>query len=176
MIVSVDSVPVWKLAVSEAVIVPAGDQFAAVDQFLFAPPPVHVNVSAHDGEAATTQIAAIAARIVFVPILISFLVFVEDWVCAIIRGVVSDAVSCHHAGIICDLPFNVVGFPKKMGGMIAHPSVVRQSPRAAFSGRELPYADGKLRVSPAAVPTAIERLFDALAFSSSENVRFSSRS
>ena len=73
MTVSVDSVPDWKLAVSEEVIVPAGDQFAAVDQFLFAPPPVHVNVSAHDGETAATQIAAaIAARIIFVSMFLPF--------------------------------------------------------------------------------------------------------
>ncbi len=52
--------------------------------------------------------------------------------CVVIRGVVSDAVLCLHNGVICDLPFNVVGLPKKMGGMIAHPSVVCQSPHAAF--------------------------------------------
>ena len=62
MIVSDESVPVLKLAVSEAVIVPAGNQFAAVDQFLFAPPPVHVNVSAHDG-VVMTQMAMVAANI-----------------------------------------------------------------------------------------------------------------
>ena len=29
--------------------------------------------------------------------------------CVVIRGVVSDAVPCLHNGVICDLPFNVVG-------------------------------------------------------------------
>ena len=53
--------------------------------------------------------------------------------CVVIRGVVSDAVPCLHTGVLCDLPFNVVGLPKKMGGMIAHPSAICQSPRAAFS-------------------------------------------
>ena len=62
------------------------------------------------------------------------------------RGIVSNAVPCLFNGVICDLPFNIVGLPKKMGGMIAHPAMIRQSPRAAFSRRELPYADGKLRV------------------------------
>ena len=52
--------------------------------------------------------------------------------CVVIRGVVSDAVPCLLTGVICDLPFNVVGLPKKMGGMIAHPSMICQSPRAAF--------------------------------------------
>ena len=33
------------------------------------------------------------------------------------RGVVSDAVPCLFNGVICDLPFNVVGLPKKMGSM-----------------------------------------------------------
>ena len=53
--------------------------------------------------------------------------------CVVIRGVVSDAVPCLHTGVLCDLPFNVVGLPKKMGSMIAHPSMICQSPRAAFS-------------------------------------------
>ena len=35
-------------------------------------------------------------------------------------------------GAICDLPFNVVGLPKKMGGMLAHPSAIRQSPDGFF--------------------------------------------
>ena len=52
--------------------------------------------------------------------------------CVVIRGVVSDAVPCLHTGVLCDLPFNVVDLPKKMSGMIAHPSEVRQSPRAAL--------------------------------------------
>ena len=52
--------------------------------------------------------------------------------CVVIRGVVSDAVPCLLNGVICDLPFNVVGLPKKMGSMIAHPSMICQSPRAAF--------------------------------------------
>ena len=50
----------------------------------------------------------------------------------VIRGVVSDAVPCLHTGVICDLPFNVVGLPKKMGGIIAHPSMICQSPRRLF--------------------------------------------
>ena len=70
MIVSVDSVPVWKLAVSEAVIVPDGDQFAAVDQFLFAPPPVHVNVSAHDGDTAAVTHNATTAILFLVRIFV----------------------------------------------------------------------------------------------------------
>ena len=41
--------------------------------------------------------------------------------CVVIRGVVSDAVPCLRNGVICDLPFNVVGLPKKISGMIAHP-------------------------------------------------------
>ena len=53
----------------------------------------------------------------------------------VIRGVVSDAVPCLHNGVICDLPFNVVGLPKKMGGMIAHHSMICQFPRAAFSAQ-----------------------------------------
>ena len=53
--------------------------------------------------------------------------------CVVIRGVVSDAVSCLFNGVLCDLPFNVVGLPKKMGGIIAHPSMICQSPHAAFS-------------------------------------------
>ena len=52
--------------------------------------------------------------------------------CVVIRGVVSDAVLCLFNGVICDLPFNVVGLPKGMGGMIAHPSAICQSPGAAF--------------------------------------------
>ena len=56
MIVSEDSVPVWKLAVSEAVIDCAGDQFAVVDHFLFAPPPVHVSVSAFRTPAANNLV------------------------------------------------------------------------------------------------------------------------
>ena len=49
--------------------------------------------------------------------------------CVVIRGVVPDAVPCLFNGVICDLPFNVGGLPKKMGGIIAHPSAIRQSPR-----------------------------------------------
>ena len=52
--------------------------------------------------------------------------------CVVIRGVVSDAVPCLFNGVICDLPFNVVGLPKKMGGIIAHPSMICQSPHAAL--------------------------------------------
>ena len=48
--------------------------------------------------------------------------------CVVIRGVVSDAVPCLLNGVICDLPFNVVGLPKKMGGIIAHPSMICQFP------------------------------------------------
>ena len=33
--------------------------------------------------------------------------------CVVIRGVVSDAVSCLFNGVICDLPFNVVGLPNR---------------------------------------------------------------
>ena len=44
--------------------------------------------------------------------------------CVVIRGVVSDDVPCLLNGVICDLPFNVVGLPKKMGGIIAHPSMI----------------------------------------------------
>ena len=56
--------------------------------------------------------------------------------CMVIRGVVSDAVPCLFNGVICDLPFNVVGLPKKMGGIIAHPSMICQSPRGGvFCGR-----------------------------------------
>ena len=54
--------------------------------------------------------------------------------CVVIRGVVSDAVSCLFNGVICDLPFNVVGPPKKTGGMIAHPSAIRQSPGGVLQG------------------------------------------
>ena len=50
----------------------------------------------------------------------------------VIRGVVSDAVPCLLTGVICNLPFNVVGLPKKMDGMIAHHSMICQSPHAAF--------------------------------------------
>ena len=50
--------------------------------------------------------------------------------CVVIRGVVSDAVPCLFNGVICDLPFNVVGLPKKISGMIAHPSAICQSPHA----------------------------------------------
>ena len=56
--------------------------------------------------------------------------------CVVIRGVVSDAVPCLLTGVICDLPFNVVGLPKKMGGIIAHPSMICQSPHAAFLRRK----------------------------------------
>ena len=52
--------------------------------------------------------------------------------CVVIRGVVSDAVPYLHTGVLCDLPFNVANLPKKMGSMIAHPSMICQSPRAAF--------------------------------------------
>ena len=48
--------------------------------------------------------------------------------CVVIRGVVSDAASRLNNGVICDLPFNVVGLPKKMGSIIAHPSMICQSP------------------------------------------------
>ena len=51
---------------------------------------------------------------------------------AAMRGVVSDAVPCLLTGVICDVPFNVVGLPKKMGGIIAHPSMICQSPHAAL--------------------------------------------
>ena len=56
--------------------------------------------------------------------------------CVVIRGVVSDAVPCLFNGVICDLPFdlpfNVVGLPKKLGGIIAHPSMICQSPARRF--------------------------------------------
>ena len=52
--------------------------------------------------------------------------------CVVIRGVVSDAVPCLFNGVFSDLPFNVVGLPKKMGGMIAHHSMICQSPGAAL--------------------------------------------
>ena len=55
--------------------------------------------------------------------------------CVVIRGVVSDAVPCLFNGVFSDLPFTVVGLPKKTGGMIAHHSMISQSPRAAFSAR-----------------------------------------
>ena len=48
------------------------------------------------------------------------------------RGVVSDAVPCLFNGVICDLTFNVVGLPKKMSSMIAHPSMICQSPTRRF--------------------------------------------
>ena len=54
--------------------------------------------------------------------------------CVVIRGVVSDAVPCLFNGVICDLPFNVVGLPKKTGGMIAHHSMICQSLHATFCG------------------------------------------
>ena len=81
-----ESVPVWKLAVSEAVIVPAGDQFAAVDQFLFAPPPVHVNVSALVG-IVTTQMAMVAANITGAEkIVFDFIVFFPFLVCSVLAS------------------------------------------------------------------------------------------
>jgi hypothetical protein len=46
---------------------------------------------------------------------------------AVMRGTVFDAVPSLHTGVFCDLPFNVVGLPKKMGGIIAHPSMICQS-------------------------------------------------
>ena len=52
--------------------------------------------------------------------------------CVVIRGVVSDAVPCLFNGVLCDFPFNVVGLPKKMDDMIAHPSAICQSPHATF--------------------------------------------
>ena len=60
--------------------------------------------------------------------------------CVVIRGVVSDAVPCLLTGVLCDLPFNVVGLPKKMGGMIAHPSMICQSPPRGFFA-EIPASD-----------------------------------
>ena len=51
-----------------------------------------------------------------------------------VPGVVSDAVPCLFNGVICDLPFNVVGLPKKTGGMIAHHSMICQSLHATFCG------------------------------------------
>ncbi len=51
------------------------------------------------------------------------------------RGVVSDAVPCLFNGVICDLPFNVVGLPKGMGGMIAHPSAICQPPTRRFESQ-----------------------------------------
>ena len=55
--------------------------------------------------------------------------------CVVIRGVVSDAVPCLFNGVICDLPFNVVGLPKKMSGMVAHHSMICQSPARCFGFR-----------------------------------------
>ena len=49
----------FQLAVSEAVIDCAGDQFAVVDHFLFAPPPVHVSVSACAANGSMTAPAAV---------------------------------------------------------------------------------------------------------------------
>ena len=75
MIVSEESVPVWKLAVSAAVNGPAGDQFAAVDHFLFAPPPVHVNVSAAAGSRMANDVARNHAAIrlsLNIPIVVHF--------------------------------------------------------------------------------------------------------
>jgi len=41
--------------------------------------------------------------------LVFFLSAIEDWVREIIRGVVSDAVSCLHTGVFSDLPIKAAG-------------------------------------------------------------------
>ena len=66
--------------------------------------------------------------------LVTFLSAIEDWVREIIRGVVSDAVSCLHAGVICDFPFNVVDRLIEDGDMLAHPSAIRQFPVGVLQG------------------------------------------
>ena len=70
---------------------------------------------------------------------------------AVIRGVVSDAVLCRFNGVICDLPFNVVGLPKKMGSMIAYFSIICQSPLGNFfahGGGDLRYTSRRIRSNP----------------------------
>ena len=84
--------------------------------------------------------------------------------CVVIRGVVSDAVPCLFNGVICDLPFNVVGLPKKMGGIIAHPSMICQSPpRGVFCGR------AHLRNSPPSLLKIGNNYLKQLAFGARAN-------
>ena len=52
--------------------------------------------------------------------------------CVAIRGVVSDAVPCLLNGVMCDLSFKVADLPLEIRDMIAYPSMICQSPQAAF--------------------------------------------
>ena len=53
--------------------------------------------------------------------------------CVVIRGVVSDAVSCLHNGVICDLSFKVIRSPMEDCWHYSTSPVICQSSHAAFS-------------------------------------------
>ena len=57
-------------------------------------------------------------------------------------GVVTDAVPCLRPAVICDLLIKVIGLPIEDGSMLAHPSVIRQSPGGVLQGLQKFMGDG----------------------------------
>ena len=108
--------------------VPSEDQSASSVSFTYSV----MFVSAYDGTAADTQIAAIAARIIFVSISFAFL-------CLSLRAIPNAAsvpmpfpASSLASFAICRSQPLVPQL--KIGNMLAHPSAIRQSPGGVLQG------------------------------------------